>query len=152
MRVRPGLVLIAITLWSAACSSDGSAESSAGTGSSVAPTVDRSLDVSYIGGVVELSFARVGDPFRAMHAQVLRWSDDGWSYFGTLRTTNANTVGTLTTEAEAEVELLDGTNNGPQADEYRAPQLPSGRYLICTSVLEFEPAEGRQVCGELDVA
>ena len=148
-----GVALIAALASAVGCASKSSPESSTGDPAASVPVpADRSLEVSYNGDLIELSFARLGQPFRAMHAQVLTWSDDAWRYYGTLSTANANAVGALTTEAADAVPLLDGTNFGPQRDGYRAPGLPSGRYLICTTTVEFvEPASSSEVCGELDI-
>lgn len=149
-----GVALIAGVLSAAGCTSNPSPQSSTGDPAlSVPVPEDRSLDVSYTGDLIELSFARLDQPFREMHAQILSWSGGAWRYYGTLRTANGNTVGALTTEAADVVDLLAGTNNGPRPDGYQAPELPPGRYLICTRILEFvEPATSSEVCGELVIA
>jgi hypothetical protein len=111
---------------------------------------DRSLDVSYDGGTIELSFARLGDPLRAMYARVLTWSDETWTYYGLLTTEQANTVGVLTTAPEEQVEILDGVNTAPGSDRYVADDLPAGRYLICTTLAEDD--DHGHVCGEVAVS
>ena len=144
------LLVVGSALWAGACTNDGSTISSTDApASSVAVSEDRSLDVSYADGMIEVSFVRLGHPSRAMHARVVTWSDGAWRYFGTLRAENANTVGTLSTDAEDRVEVLDGVNTAPAPDRYRVGGLPAGRYLICALLIDSDnPAE---VCGELVV-
>jgi hypothetical protein len=117
--------------------------------SSIDVPSDRSIDVSYSAGTIELSFARLGQPFRAMYARVLTWSNGAWRFFGYLRTDDANTVGNLVIAAENSVELLAGTNTDPAPDRYQAAELPTGRYLICTTLAEAD--NHNEVCGELAV-
>ena len=151
MNHRHGLLLVVSALSIGACTSDALTSSTTGApASSVAVSADRSLDVSYSAGVIELSFARLGQPFRAMYARVVTWSGGAWRYFGYLTTGMANTGGTLTTAPEVEIELLAGLNTDPAPDRYRAPELPPGRYLICTTLVGAgKPGE---VCGELAVS
>ncbi len=148
MNHRHGLLLVLSTLSIGACTSEGTATSTtAAPAPSVAVSADRSLDVSYSQGMVELSFARLGNPFRSMYTRMLSWDDRGWRYYGMLRTGEADTVGTLTTEAADQVVVLDGANTARAPDRYRAPALPAGRYLVCTELVE--PDNHREVCGEL---
>jgi hypothetical protein len=143
-------LLVAASAWSVgSCTSEASIASTSGNPgpSVVAASDDRSVDVSYSEGMIELSFARLGQPFRGMHAKVLTWNDGVWRYYGILRTGDANTIGTLTTAAADQVEVLEGANTAPAPDRYRAPGLPAGRYLVCTDLVE--PDNRSEVCGEL---
>lgn len=144
------LLLVGSALWAGACTNDGSTISTTDApASSVAVSEDRTLDVSYADGMIEVSFARLGHPSREMHARVVTWSDGAWRYLGILRMENANAVGTLSTDAEDQVEVLDGVNTAPAPDRYRVDGLPAGRYLICALLIASDnPAE---VCGELVV-
>ena len=147
---RLGLLLVGSVLWAGGCTNDGSTISTTDApASSVAVSEDRTLDVSYADGMIEVSFARLGHPSRAMHARVVAWSDGAWRYFGTLRTENANTVGTLSTDAEDQVEVLDGVNTALAPDQYRTDGLSAGRYLICAVLVDSD--NRTEVCGELVV-
>lgn len=112
-------------------------------------SADRSLDVSYRDGTIELSFERLGNQFRGMYARVLQRQTENWTYFGYLRTEQANEIGVLITDPEEEVMLLDGVNNQLAPDLYSAPQIGAGEYLICTSLVD--PGAARTVCGDLVV-
>ncbi len=139
-------LLGAIALSLLGCADDAPPSSTAGEPTtSVAATGERSLDVTYDDGVIELSFARLGHPFRAMYASVLTWSEGRWRRYGTLSTENANTIGALTT-GEDPVEVLDGVNTARAPDRYRAPELPPGRYLICTTLPDVDLHQ--EFCGE----
>lgn len=117
--------------------------------STVPAPEDRSLDVSYSAGIIELSFARLGQPFRSMYARVFVENNGAWLYFGLLGTAEADTPGELVTGDPNEIEVLDGVNTQPSADRYLAPSLNAGRYLICTALAETN--NHRDVCGELVV-
>ncbi len=146
------LVVLSALVVPAGCSDDSQQSSTSEGVASGVVSSDRSLDVSYSDDLIELSFARLDQPFRAMHALVLMWTSGTWTYYGTLHTSNANTVGLLTTEPADALELLDGTNGGRGKDRYRAPRLPAGRYLVCATIIGLpEPATVRDVCGELRV-
>jgi len=133
-----------------ACASEATTTSVTNESSdSVVVPDDRSLDVSYFEGTIELSFVRLGQPFRSMSARVMSWSNGAWRYFGVLRMADANSVGELTTAPQDQVEILDGVTTQSAPDRYLASDLPLGRYLICTSLVGT--AESREVCGELTV-
>ena len=141
---KPLVAAIAIAL--CGCSSDAPSTSHVADSAPVEVVPDnRMLDASYTDELIQLSFARLDQPFRSMWAKLLVWSDDAWTYYGTLHTANANTEGTLTTERQDRVEILDGVNTAPVPDRYRAPGLPSGRYLVCATLVL---SDHREVCGE----
>ena len=48
---------------------------------------------------------------------------------------NADAVGTLSTDAEDRVEVLDGVNTAPAPDRYRVGGPPADRYLICALLI-----------------
>ena len=83
-----------------------------------------------------------------MYAWVATWSNGAWQLFGHLATGNANTVGILVPVGDPG-EGLAGANTQSAPDRYRAPELPTGRYLICTTLAE--PDNQNEVCGELSV-
>jgi len=146
LRFLAGVIVMSL----GACASEATTTSATNAPSdSVAVPDDRSLDVSYFGGTIELSFALLGQPFRAMSARVMTWSNGAWRYFGILRSADANTVGELTKLPQDQVEILDGVNTQPAPDRYDVSDLPLGRYLICTSLVGT--GENREVCGELTV-
>jgi hypothetical protein len=134
----------------AGCTSDATTTR---TTTATAPTVlvpdDRSLDVTYSSGSIELSFARLGHPFRSMYAKVSRWDNGAWRHFAVLRTAEADTPGELITGDPNEIEVLDGVNTQSAADRYSAAALGAGRYLVCSTLAEAD--DHRDVCGELDV-